>query len=163
MTKVVLITINLTLSVCIYVLISWYKQQDITVVQINQNHLQSIRQLAQISKTNIWLNRYIMPNLYSLPKNSDEANLQIISFFDKNYKKYHLKIVKFIIKKQNIKSMMVSYRLGLDNMVLLKSFMHLDFKAGFIKFNSFEFTPKLLIGSMSLIVPTSNEDKNVSK
>ncbi len=163
MTKIVLITTNLTLSVCIYVLISWYKQQDNIIVQINQNHLQSIRQLAQISKTNIWLNRYIIPNLYSLPKNSDEANLQIISFFDKNYKKYHLKIVKFIIKEQNIKSMIVSYRLGLDNLALLKGFMHLDFKAGFIKFNSFEFTPKLLIGSMSLIVPTSNEDKNVSK
>ncbi len=163
MTKIVLITTNLTLSVCIYVLISWYKQQDNIIVQINQNHLQSIRQLAQISKTNIWLNRYIIPNLYSLPKNSDEANLQIISFFDKNYKKYHLKIVKFIIKEQNIKSMIVSYRLGLDNLALLKDFMHLDFKAGFIKFNSFEFTPKLLIGSMSLIVPTSNEDKNVSK
>lgn len=163
MIKIALSAISLVLSVFIYILISWYNMQDADIMRINQNHLQSIRNLDQISQTNIWLKRYIIPTLHDIPKSSNKASLQIISFFDNNYKRYNLKIVKLNIKEKSKKTMLISYKLGLDNLALVKSFMHLKLKSGFIEFNSFKFTPQMLTGEMSLIVQSLSGDKNVSK
>jgi hypothetical protein len=163
MIKPIIILLNLSLSILLISLISWFEFKESEINSINSKHLRNIQKLKKIPNINKAIEKNLRPTLKILPKTSAEADLKLITFFDKNNNQYNFSVTKYIYNDNIAHYLEIKYSIERDKREKLLNFKSLKFLSGFIQFKEFNLKDSYLNGTLLLIQPYSKEENNVSK
>jgi len=159
MKKVILIGLNVMLVVFLYFLTIWYQEEDIKIRQINKTYTEDIQKLKKLAKINKWINANVKQNFTRFPNSSQDADLQLIAFFDTYAKKYSFQVEKFIYKDKYAHFLDVKYSLPRDNYKNLVQFMQQKYKGGYKMLQNFNLDKDTLNGELILIKPYLSDEK----
>ncbi len=153
MMKITLIAINIALAIFLYFLNTWYEQEDIQIQKINKKYVTNTRKLKEIEKIDKWLSAKVKQNLTIIPKDSQNADLKLIAFFDTYAKKYTFQVEKFIYNDERAHFLNIKYSLPRENYKYLVQFMQQKYKGGYKILQNFAVDKATLQGELILVQP----------
>ena len=161
MIKISFIVINVILAIFLYFLNIWYEQQDIKIQKINKKYISDTRKLKEIKKIDNWLNENVKHNLIKIPKNSENADINLIHFFDVHAKEYNFQVEKFIYKDEMAHFLNIKYSISRENYNNLLKFMRQEYKGGYLFIKSFKVEKAILNGELIVVQPYPSKIKKI--
>ena len=163
MIKISFIVINVVLAIFLYFLNIWYEQQDIKIQKINEKYISDTRELQEIKKIDNWLNENVKQNLITIPKNTEEADIKLIHFFDTHAKEYSFQVEKFIYKDEMAHFLNIKYSISRGNYNNLLKFLKQEYKSGYLFIKSFNIEKTKLNGELIVVQPYPSKNKKTNK
>ena len=159
--KISFIVINVILAIFLYFLNIWYEQQDIKIQKINKKYISDTRKLKEIKKIDNWLNENVKYNLIKIPKNSENADIKLIHFFDVHAKEYSFQVEKFIYKDEMAHFLNIKYSISRENYNNLLKFMRQEYKGGYLFIKSLKMEKAILKGELIVVQPYPSKIKKI--
>lgn len=157
MKNIIIITVNLTLSVLMVGLISWFENEKVKIDALNQKHQQETNKLQKISQINSWLEELIFPTIKIQPIKFDEGALNIVRFYDDNVHNYNLSVDKYFYKEGVSQNIDFSYKIDTQGIRNIRELINLEYEGGFLQFLEFRVDKKNITGKIQLIQPYNGE------
>ena len=153
MSNIIIITINLTLSVLMIGLVSWFENEKIKIETLNKKHQEEINRLQKISQINSWLEDSIYPMIKTQQQQNrfDEGALNIVRFYDDNAHNYNMLVDKYFYKDEISHNINFSYKIDTHNVKNIRELINLEYEGGFLQFLEFRIDKKNIIGKIQLI------------
>ncbi len=148
-------------------LITWFEEEELKIKTINQEHQEDITKLQKISQINAWLESTVIPMIKVQPNTLDEAEENLIQYFDTNFDQYNLLVHQYIYEDEVAKNMDLSYEINDNSIDTLTDFISIEYTSGFLQFRELTMDNKGLKGIIQLIQPYTksnlNGENNVSR
>ncbi|MEK6659560.1 MAG: hypothetical protein AABY36_07780 [Campylobacterota bacterium] len=157
MKNIIIITVNLTLSVLMVALISWFENEKIKIDALNKKHQEDTNKLQKISQINSWLEELIFPMIKIQPIKFDEGALNIVRFYDDNMHSYNLSVDKYFYKEDVSENIDFSYNVDASSVKNIRELINLGYEGGFLQFLEFKTDKKNIVGKIQLIQPYNGE------
>lgn len=157
MKNIIIITVNLTLSVLMIGLISWFENEKVRIEALNKKHQQEINRLQKISQINSWLGDSIHPMIKTQPSRFDEGALNIVRFYDDNAHNYNMSVDKYFYKEDVSQNIDFSYKIDTYGVRNIRELINLEYEGGFLQFLEFRVDKKNITGKIQLIQPYNGE------
>ena len=123
-----IITLNFVLCALMISYIEWFKQDEASLATLNSTYIKDIEKLEKISHINQWLESAVIPNIKERPCEEEEADKNLIEFYDLNKEAYNLYINKYIYEgkdTKDTKNMELSYEISTHDKTKLIEFLML--------------------------------------
>jgi len=158
MKNIIIITLNLTLSVLMVGLISWFENEEVKIETLNKAHKEETSRLQKISQINSWLEDSIYPIIKIQPSSFEDGTLNIVRFYDDNAHNYNLLVDKYFYKEDISQNIDFSYKIDTYDIKNIRELISLEYKGGFLQFLEFKMDQKNISGKIQLIQPYNGEN-----
>lgn len=153
MIKTVFSTVSIILVIFFYFLNIWYEQQNLKIEKLNSEYKSEIKKIKEIQQINSWLRQSVKQDLKKIPRSAEDADANLIHFFDMYAKIYSFKVDKFIYEDDKAHSINLQYQIPRDNYKKLLQFMNQEYHNGYFFIKSFTFDKAVLQGELIVIQP----------
>ena len=153
MIKTVFSTVSIILVIFFYFLNIWYEQQNLKIEKLNSEYKSEIKKIKEIQQINSWLCQSVKQDLKKIPRSAEDADANLIHFFDMYAKIYSFKVDKFIYEDDKAHSINLQYQIPRDNYKKLLQFMNQEYHNGYFFIKSFTFDKAVLQGELIVIQP----------
>ena len=131
---------------------TWFEDQQAQVEQINEGNRQTIRELQDVKQTTKWLREIIIPYFSTMPLNKQDAELDMIRFYDHYSQQYNLKVSKFIYYDSSAK-MDIGFSFVPKSNKDIDQFLSLRYSKGFLQIQTLTMKEGAISGVLTIIQP----------
>jgi len=153
MIKIIFSTTNVILAIFLYFLNIWYEQQNLKIEKLNREYNSEIKKIKEIKQINSWLRQNVKQDLKKIPKSAEDADANLIHFFDMYAKTYSFKVDKFIYEDNKAHYINLQYQIPRDNYKILSQFINQEYPNGYFFLKSFTIDNAVLQGELVVMQP----------
>lgn len=153
MIKIIFSTVSIILVIFFYFLNIWYEQQNLKIEKLNREYKSEIKKIKEIQQINSWLRQSVKQDLKKIPRSAEDADANLIHFFDMYAKTYSFKVDKFIYEDEKAHYINLQYQIPRDNYKKLLQFMNQEYHNGYFFIKSFTIDQTVLQGELIVIQP----------
>jgi hypothetical protein len=144
------IAINLVMSALIVGYAKWLENKKIAYDLSKREYAQGINKLGKISNITLWLDDAVVPNFISSGYSLQEADKNLISFFDLYKQKYNLSMNKYIFQGKDTRNMEFLFEIPADEKSKIRDFLMLKNDKGFLQFKSLKIDNEKISGTIEV-------------
>ena len=148
-----IIALNFVLSALMISYIEWFKQDEANLKALNSTYIKDIEKLEKISHINQWLESRVIPNIKERLCEAEEADKNLIEFYDLNKEAYNLYINKYIYEGNDTKNMELSYDISTHDKTKLIEFLMLRQETRFFQFKELCIDNNRVVGVVEVTQP----------
>jgi len=148
-----IITLNFVLCALMISYIEWFKQDEASLATLNSTYIKDIEKLEKISHINQWLESAVIPNIKERSCEEEEADKNLIEFYDLNKEAYNLYINKYIYEGNDTKNMELSYDISTHDKTKLIELLMLRDDNRFFQFKELCIDKDRVVGVIEVAQP----------
>jgi len=157
MIKIILAFVFILFASSLYFFDTWLKEENGHIHKINQKYQDNTRKLKEIIRINKWLEATLKKELKNVPQIAENADMQLIEFFDKYAKKYNFQVQKFIYKDKFGHFLDIKYSLPRANYNKLLAFLQQNYTQGYLILKKLNISQGNVEGELVLMQPFASK------
>lgn len=146
----------LSIAIISLATVSWFDNKRFQTQQITEEYRANIRELQNIKQTNQWLQEVVIPYFSTMPLTKNNAELDMIYFYDRYSKLYNFKVSKFIYYDNSAK-MDIGFSFSPKNQNDIDHFLALRYDNGFFQIKQFSSKEGIISGIATIIQPMKGD------
>lgn len=146
----------LTLGVLFFASVEWFELKQSEVEQINQEYRNTIRELQNIKHSNQWLRESALTDFGGMPQTKEDADINMIKFYDRYSHLYNFKVSKFIYYAPSAK-MDIGFSFIPKNQDDINRFLALKYPYGYLQISQLTAKEGIISGIITVIQPIAGE------